>query len=400
MLHECRCEFRNRPSYSDILSSRSQFRRYRRHCLQDYRQRAGPEALRHRVETCARFGDSLCHLHRRDYQKNRFRVRPALDLKDPIDCRVVEWIRAEPVRCVGGKSDNTAGPKQRSDFAVRFVLERFGVIHLHARIVLRLIQYNAPQMDIGKHSPKLIELRKAIQHGSLTDHGLLPIEGPNLLAEAQRSGIHIVDVFRRIGTEVPTVQSDTVFDVTADVFKTIQDTEHSQGVIATVQPRQYTLDDVLSASPGLVVILGRLQDPGNVGTILRIGESFGATGCIALHGTAGFYNSKVVRASAGSLFRLPYTGPADLHDVVGALRSRKITLVGTSPKGTPSIDEWNWRKPAAILLGNEGQGLSPDELAQCDTVMRIPHNAVVESLNSAIAAAVILYEASKQRNTR
>ena len=255
-------------------------------------------------------------------------------------------------------------------------------------------------MDIGKHSRKLVEVRKAIHHATLTNDGFLPIEGPNLLEEARRSGIHIVDIFRRIGTELPAVQSDAVFDVTPDMFKTIQDTEHSQGVIATVQPRQYTLDDVLNASPGLVVILGRLQDPGNVGTILRIGESFGATGCIALPGTAGFYNSKVVRASAGSLFRLPHTGPADLNEVVGALRSRAITLVGTSPKATSSIDEWNWRKPTAILLGNEGQGLSPEELAQCDTVMRIPHNPAVDSLNSAIAAAVILYEASKQRKIR
>src|SRR5205085_11470608 len=143
-------------------------------------------------------------------------------------------------------------------------------------------------------------------------------------------GIHIVDVFRRIGTDVPTVQSDTVFDVTADVFKTIQDTEHSQGVIATVQLRQYTLDDVLSASPGLVVILGRLQDPGNVGTILRIGESFGATGCIALRGSVSFHNGKVVRASTGSIFRLPHTGPETLDDTVEVLRSLRVRLVGTS----------------------------------------------------------------------
>jgi TrmH family RNA methyltransferase len=252
-------------------------------------------------------------------------------------------------------------------------------------------------MDIGKHSPKLVDLRKALRQATLTSDGLLPIEGPHLLEEAQRSGIHIVDIFRRTGTELPQVHADTVFDLSPDVFKSIQDTEHSQGLIATVQARQYNIDDIFSASPELVIVLGRLQDPGNVGTILRIGESFGATGCVALNGTAGFHNSKVVRASAGSIFRLPQTGPQGLSDVGNALRGRSVPLIGTSPKGSATIDEWDWCKPTAIILGNEGQGLSSEELAHCDTVLRIPHKVEVESLNSAIAAAVILYEASKQR---
>jgi TrmH family RNA methyltransferase len=251
-------------------------------------------------------------------------------------------------------------------------------------------------MEIGKHSRKLIEIRKAMRQDSLTADGLLPIEGPILLQEAQRSGIHIVDVFRRTGTELPPCRPDAIFDLSRDIFKTIQGTEHSQGLVATIRPRRYTLDDVLSASPELVIILGRLQDPGNVGTILRIGESFGATGCIALEGTVGFNNGKLVRASAGSIFRFPHAGPSDLNETTAALRHRNIALVGTSPKASETIDAWNWRLPTAILVGNEGQGLSSEEFAHCDTVLRIPQK-MGESLNSAIAAAVILYEASKQR---
>src|SRR2546427_9175773 len=157
-------------------------------------------------------------------------------------------------------------------------------------------------MQIGKHSRKLAALRKATKHGNLTSDGLLPIEGPILLEEAQRSGIKIVDVFRRAGARMPAVEADALFELPADTFKTIQDTEHSQGIIATIAPPAFTITHVFAVSPALIVILGRLQDPGNVGTILRIGESLGATGCVALGGTAGFHNSKVVRASAGSLF--------------------------------------------------------------------------------------------------
>ena len=254
-------------------------------------------------------------------------------------------------------------------------------------------------MQIGKHSRKLAALRKATKHGNLTSDGLLPIEGPILLEEAQRSGIEIVDVFRKAGAPMPAVEPEAIFEVSEEAFKTIQDTEHSQGIIATVRPRQYTLGDIFAVSPELVMVLGRLQDPGNLGTILRIGESFGATGCIALRGTASFYNGKVVRASAGSVFRFPHIGSETLDETVSLLRYRRIGLIGTSPNAADTIEQWDWRKPSAILIGNEGQGLDPKELATCDKVLRIPHKGTVESLNSAIAAAIILYEASKQRRS-
>jgi len=255
-------------------------------------------------------------------------------------------------------------------------------------------------MQIGKHSRKLVELRKAIKHGTLTADGLLVIEGPILLEEAQRSRIEIVDAFTRVGASIPAVNLNSRHDLPADVFKTIQDTEHSQGVIATVRPRLFSLQEVLSTSPGLVMVLARLQDPGNVGTILRIGEAFGATGCISLRGTVGFYNSKVLRASAGSIFRLPHVEGVDLKECMSALNKNGIRIVGTAPTSESSIERWDWQTPTAVLIGNEGSGLSPEELKLCETVLRIPHRSTVESLNSAIATAITLYEASKQRRPK
>jgi len=242
-----------------------------------------------------------------------------------------------------------------------------------------------------------MEVRRAFQQGTTTPDGLLPIEGPILIEEAHRSGIEIMDVFVRRGAQVPDVKSAGRHELTADVFKSVQDTEHSQGLIATIRPRHFQLADVLAPAPALVVTLARLQDPGNVGTILRVAESFGATGCIALTGTASFHNSKVVRASAGSVFRLPHVSEAPSHDIVAELRKRGVAMIGTSPTAERSIDGWDWKKPTAVLIGNEGSGLSPDEIGYCDTVLRIPHRITVESLNSAIAAAVVLYEAFKQR---
>jgi TrmH family RNA methyltransferase len=252
-------------------------------------------------------------------------------------------------------------------------------------------------MEIGKHNRKLAEVRRAFQQGTVTSDGLLPIEGPILIEEASRSGIEIIDLFIRSGVQIPEVKTAGSHELTADVFKSIQDTEHSQGLIATIRPRQFQLDDALEPAPALVVTLARLQDPGNVGTILRVAESFGATGCIGVTGTAGFHNSKVVRASAGSVFRLPHVSEVALHEIVPELQKKRVAVIGTSPTAERTIEEWDWKKPAAVLIGNEGSGLSRDEIEYCDTVLRIPHRTTVESLNSAIAAAVVLYEAFKQR---
>src|SRR5689334_22447987 len=100
-------------------------------------------------------------------------------------------------------------------------------------------------MQIGRHSPKLAHIRKALRQGTLTEEGLLPIEGPILLEEAQKSGLAIVDIFVRTGTTPPHVSSKELFEVPHDVFKSIQETEHSQGIVATVRPRQFEMTEVL-----------------------------------------------------------------------------------------------------------------------------------------------------------
>ncbi len=256
-------------------------------------------------------------------------------------------------------------------------------------------------LSLGKHNPKLVDIRKAIDHGTLTRDGWLPIEGPRLLEEAQQSGLEIASVFARRGTVVPAVSSSSqVYEIEPAIFKTIQSTETSQGIIALVRPRYFRLPDIVSTANPLIVMLVRLQDPGNVGTILRVAESFGADGCLATVGTASALKSKTVRASAGSVFRLPHVWDLDIRQAVSLLKASGIGIVGTAPSAQQTIDEWDWNKPSAIVIGNEGHGLSEEEKDLCDVQLRIPQCAAVESLNSAIAAAVILYEASKQRMNR
>jgi len=259
---------------------------------------------------------------------------------------------------------------------------------------------------LGKHNPRLIEIRKALDHGTLTHDGLLPVESPKLIREARESGLDIVALLARrdaLRGETPRLQfgdlgaETEIYTLEEASFKKIQSTETSQGLIALVRVRTFGIGDLTANPQGPIVVLNRLQNPGNVGAIFRIAESFGAAGCIGLTDTARPYNPKVVRASAGSVLRIPHVWDLSLEETCSPLQEAGIPLVGTSPRAPATIADWDWRQPVAVLIGNEGRGLGPEETRLCKTVLRIPHRRRVESLNSAIAAAIILYEAFKQR---
>ena len=257
-------------------------------------------------------------------------------------------------------------------------------------------------LTLGKHNPRLADIRRAINGETLTDDGLLPVEGPKLIREAQDSGLEIAALFVRsdVSTENFSAKAPT-YILDQPAFRKIQTTESSQGLIALVRLNPFTLDDIISkADKGPIVVLAGLQDPGNAGTIIRVAESFAASACIGLTGTVGIHNSKVVRASAGSVFRLPCVWDVAPNNLVATFRTAGIPLIGTSPHVTETIDAWNWLSKTALLIGNEGRGLGNDDLHHCDKVLKIPLHPPVESLNSAIAAAVILYESFKQRGLR
>jgi RNA methyltransferase, TrmH family len=253
-------------------------------------------------------------------------------------------------------------------------------------------------ISIGKHNPRLAEIRKAVQRGGLTPDGLLVIESPTVVHEAEKSGIEIAAIFVREGTPLEGLpRTPAVYSLDLNAFKGIQDTEHSQGVIALVRPPTWSLTDILDHAESPVVVLAGLQDPGNVGTILRVADSFGAAGCVGLKGTASVHNGKVIRASAGSVFRVPHTWNLEFDSVVETLKVRKVPMVGASPHATTLITSWDWNGPVAVLIGNEGAGLSPEQIAASTAMLKIPHAPQAESLNSAIAAAVVLYEAYRRR---
>ena len=263
----------------------------------------------------------------------------------------------------------------------------------------------------GRHNPLVKQLRQAFAHAELTQAGDCAIEGLRILEEAIRSGLRFSSVYFRESAEaaaerlLPQIGAQVETLLLPDkLFDSLVPSESPQGVAALVRLKEFSLDDLTErVQLGPIVVLAALQDPGNVGTILRSCEAFGSAGLILGEGTVSPFNSKVVRASAGSVFRLPMIHnhgkekQGKLEEVCDKLRKKNIRLIATSShKGTP-LNKADLKIPTAIFFGNEGSGLPRDLMAKMDESIAIPHTAQVESLNAGVAASIVLYEAARQR---
>jgi len=255
----------------------------------------------------------------------------------------------------------------------------------------------------GRHNLHLKELRQAFRRGELTRHGECAIEGVKLLEEAIRSSQRLTSVF--FSEAVRPLMEKLLHQISARtetyilpdaLFASAVPSETPQGVAALVKLRAGTADQILErANAGPIVVAAGLQDPGNLGTMLRSAEAFGAAGVFLTEGTVSPYNAKVLRGSAGSIFRLPVV-QTQSGELIALLRQHGVRLLATSShKGTP-LPEVSWKLPLAIFIGNEGAGLPHDLMHQMQETIVIPQAVEVESLNAGVAASVVLYEAARE----
>src|SRR5580700_10633621 len=269
----------------------------------------------------------------------------------------------------------------------------------------------------GRHNPLVKQLRQAFSRAELTEGGDCAVEGLRILEEAIRSGLRLSAVFFRESAQdraerlLPQIGAHVETLLLPDrLFDSLVPSESPQGVAALVRLREFSLDDVTERlQVGPLVVLAGLQDPGNLGTMLRSSEAFGSAGVVLGEGTVSPFNSKVIRASAGSVFRLPVihgqsqgrekSATAKLEEVSNKLRAQGVRLIATSShKGTP-LDQADLKGATAIFFGNEGAGLPREVMAKMDEGIAIPHTAQVESLNAGVAASIVLYEAARQRKS-
>ncbi len=252
----------------------------------------------------------------------------------------------------------------------------------------------------SRQNARLKDLRQLL-HSSGPSDGLIAIEGEHLLLEALRSGLRIHTIFVRENYAGPVDWSKAgnslAFIVAADAFDHACATESPQGIAALIEAPQWSFDTFLQTANSLFVILAGLQDPGNVGTIIRTAEAFGATGILLTPGTVSPWNQKVLRAAAGSSFRLPVISLED-ESHLQRLQEKAIPIYACAARTGASISDADLRPPMALVIGNEGAGIPQAVLRYCTETLHIPCTGPVESLNAAAAASVLLYEAAQQRS--
>lgn len=206
-----------------------------------------------------------------------------------------------------------------------------------------------------------------------------------------RSEKEIAEEFSEGGTKI-------VVEILADsVFDKVSDTVTPQGIMGTVRIPKYSLQSLLAVEEGFFLLLDGLQDPGNLGTILRTAEGAGVSGVILSRNSVDIFNPKVVRSTMGSIFRMPFVYVEELPLVIREIRERGIAVYGAMLEESIEYDRVDYRNPSGIVIGNEANGISEVVARELSGAVQIPMCGNVESLNAAAAAAVIMYEAARQR---
>jgi len=261
---------------------------------------------------------------------------------------------------------------------------------------------------ITSHSnPKIKAVVDIRRRKSRIENASFIIEGPHLIEMALNADTSIGEVFfseafgrKKEGQKLLkqlSLHTTRIFEVTDGVFHKLAETETPQGIIAVATCSPLSLDQLRVKSNALLVVSDGIQDPGNLGTIIRTADASGADAVIILPGTCDVFMQKTIRATAGSLFNIPIVH-ASVDELIDWLRAHKINLAVTAADGGQSLFEARLDSPVALVFGNEAHGVQEDLRRAADIMLRIPIYGKAESLNVASAAAACLYEAARQRS--
>ena len=242
----------------------------------------------------------------------------------------------------------------------------------------------------SRQNPLFQKIRKLNSSNTFRrQQGLFACEGPKLLEEALKWGIEPETVVAAPGVSLPVLKAARMVETPADVLKSLADTETPQGVVFTCPMPDTALPDKLS--PGRYLVLDGVQDPGNLGTIWRTADAFGAAGLLLTGSCADPFGPKTVRATMGACFRLP-VWRGERQGVAEVLKASGIALYATALReDTEDVRQTDLSR-AAVVIGSEGRGISEEMLSLCEKTLKIPMEGRCESLNAAAAAAVLLWE--------
>ena len=269
--------------------------------------------------------------------------------------------------------------------------------------------------DLARASRVAAPVGRGEHHGQGDHAGEILLDGPHLLQEAlacdipidiaafsERQLDNVLSPLARLAKDVHR-HGGRALIVTEQVLAAISPVQQPSGVVAIARARATGARVVFAAAHAtgqhlpIVLVLAGLQDPGNVGAIVRTAAGFGAAGIVAIEGTANPFSWKALRGAMGGTFRLPIAARGTLSDVIASAGQERIRLAAAVPHGGTPLPEIDFSEPLALIVGSEGGGISQTALAAARETVTIPMRAPVESLNVAIATSVILYEASRQR---
>lgn len=237
--------------------------------------------------------------------------------------------------------------------------------------------------------------------------GQFIVEGVKMVMEAPRERIvkiyasesflhNNIEIIKKRHTQLDTSLFEEVSD---SVFVHMSDTKTPQGIMAVVAMNDWKMDTIISANKPLLICIQNLQDPGNLGTIMRMAEGAGVSGIIASANTVDIYNPKTIRSTMGSIYRVPFVYTDDFIGTIELMKEKGIGVYAAHLEGTKSYTMPDYRQSTAFLVGNEANGLSADAAHAASEYIKIPMKGEVESLNAAVACTVLAYEAVRQRNS-
>ncbi len=230
------------------------------------------------------------------------------------------------------------------------------------------------------------------------EKGIYIVEGLRMFQEAKRDDIVKVYVSFSFYEKNKELLRELPFEVVEEkVFASMCDTQTPQGVLSILKQKHWRLEELLKQKNPLFLLVENLQDPGNLGTMLRTGEGAGLTGCILSKSSVDIYNPKTIRATMGSIYRVPFVYVEDFPGAIGRIKQRGTQVLAAHLQGVRSYEQFDYGCGTAFLIGNEGNGLSEETARLADDFLRIPMEGQVESLNASIAAAILMYEARRQR---
>ena len=252
---------------------------------------------------------------------------------------------------------------------------------------------------------RIKEIKKLIKSSSYRrEKNVYVVEGIRMFREIPKEDIVSVYVaegaYIKLKADILSVVAEEELTFVADhVFSSMSDTNTPQGIMALVRMKGTSLEDVCSGRDDFILIAERLQDPGNLGTIIRTAEGAGATGVVLSNDCVDMYNPKVIRSTMGSIFRVPVYVSSNLKGDISKMKSVGLCIYGAHLDGKDFYDE-DFKGSCGFLIGNEGNGLSADISSTADKLIRIPMCGKVESLNAATSVAVISYEVLRQRRKK